>query len=1397
MIKLIISRFAEKGVNIASANVDITGDNSDLLKKVDEGKTAIKDLANSTPTELKKMANSFASIEPGKGLKNVRKELVGSINLALNDAKKLMSSANASDKFKLRMQTEMDKFATQTQTTDFRANPRVTDINKLLTQQERINKLVSQETISQEKVQAENDKIAEQLKKQRELATAVALGYDKMGQSSEVVTKTLQKDVTAFSDFKNGLKAIENLSSNSSLNFRAMLHHLTGAAVTVRILGGTIRGIIGIFANLYDTAASYEEAMNLYRTALGDFAQEADVWAKRISTALYLDPKDVMQYTGALYSLVQGLGASDEAAYKMSTNLTQLAYDMSSYLNIDVQSAYDKLQSAITGQSRAVASAGIALQQASLQELAYTMGIDKKVATMTQAEKTYLRYIQIMNSTKNMQGDLAKTILTPENALRTIRAQFTLFARALGQVVIPIVLKAIPYIMALTRMLTALANKLGELVGYKPTDINYDSFKGVNKGLKTTSVNLDGVGKSAKAARDEINRTLAPFDELNVVESESKTGGAGGGGGIGGAGSDLMPDLEKYIDGYDMLAKLTKTFEDQVDDAEKKLKSFGKILKAVGVAFATWKLFKTISNIGKMANAMRLAISEGTGLGSIVQALALRFSDGFRYAKYFGVDGLGAINSGFANMLGPIGLVIAQVGLFGTALVGSFSITRQWDGEIDSLGKRLVGAGGLTAALATVGALIGGPFTAGAIAVAGMTGALSGLIASYYELLEEEEWQRNYDNLFDGQGISLNRLTGDLDRAFESLTTFNAKMDETNTAVTDAKTKLDEAQQGVLNLQATLEANTFEENAKQVGNIRTAYELLRDAVIDADQKEQARQIAMLDRLLQEGRISKTTYDQEVQQLNNLTNLRSAQARGYYKELADLQSQLSTGKITQDEYNEKVAALASDYSLVSTNSDTLRLNMLGLYDVAKEGFDLENPEKMNKSIKDLKEKYDNLKTSTETTYKSTHELNLQKLSDYDDELAVMKRNGQEGTKEFNAVRDARNNLWNTDLELTRSYNEQMNTIGATYKDVMLTFLAQIDSESDLTNKNVKGTVKEIEGALGDLKKFDVTDSVSGLFSNYSREFESQGGTFSTKAKTLFSTYASEIGTKFSGDLASSVKRETDKTSRDLETSVSATYGKLGDKIGRSTTEGVGKGITSTTDKEVLGPISKMGTDMENTASKKLEINSPSHVFQRIGNSITEGTAKGITDKSDDVSRAVENMANKAIKQMNGKELKLNINTSVEKSFNSILSKLQTFCNKWRSAVNDLMSGMKSSMNGIKVSKDGKITYTSMPSIKVGKFAEGGFPTKGDLFFANENGIPEYITTIGNRTAVANQDQMATAVSNAILTAMSGYTQQLTKEPSTIIVQIGNDKVYEGHGTYQNRQSDRYGTTYVKI
>ena len=55
------------------------------------------------------------------------------------------------------------------------------------------------------------------------------------------------------------------------------------------------------------------------------------------------------------------------------------------------------------------------------------------------------------------------------------------------------------------------------------------------------------------------------------------------------------------------------------------------------------------------------------------------------------------------------------------------------------------------------------------------------------------------------------------------------------------------------------------------------------------------------------------------------------------------------------------------------------------------------------------------------------------------------------------------------------------------------------------------------------------------------------------------------------------------------------------------------------------------------------------------------------------------------------------------------------------------------------------YTvSVPTPTIKLYAQGGFPDAGELFMANENGVQELVGRVGNKPAVANQDQIGDAI-----------------------------------------------------
>ena len=68
------------------------------------------------------------------------------------------------------------------------------------------------------------------------------------------------------------------------------------------------------------------------------------------------------------------------------------------------------MSSGLTGMSRALDKYGVNIRNANMQQELARLGIDANVSSMTQADKTILRTIILLNSSKYAWGDLASTI---------------------------------------------------------------------------------------------------------------------------------------------------------------------------------------------------------------------------------------------------------------------------------------------------------------------------------------------------------------------------------------------------------------------------------------------------------------------------------------------------------------------------------------------------------------------------------------------------------------------------------------------------------------------------------------------------------------------------------------------------------------------------------------------------------------------------------------------------------------------------------------------------------------------------------------------------------------------------------------------------------------------------
>lgn len=455
--------------------------------------------------------------------------------------------------------------------------------------------------------------------------------------STEKYNASARKATTTTGKFTNGLKAL----------------NVAAVAITFRKIGHFI-------AQAVTESNKYQEDLNLFTVALGQYAAEAQNYAEKVSDVMGIDPAQWLRNQGVFNTLLTGFGDTAERAQLMSQNLTQLGYDISSFFNISIEDAMQKLQSGISGELEPLRRLGYDLSQARLEQTALNLGIKESVANMTQAEKAELRYYAIMTQVTTAQGDMARTLEAPANQLRILQAQLTQAARAIGNIFIPALNAILPYAIAVVQVIREIANALANLAGFKLTEVDYSGVNSAAVGAGSLADNLDDAAGAAK----KLKQYTAGFDELNVFAPNTGSGSGAGAGGAGGFDFDL-PTYDFLGDAVQTrIGEIKKMIEDTLAEITTIVSGFmlavGAILVVTGVNIPL--------GVGLMAaGAVGLAATVGLNWTAMSSELASTL------ALITGVVGgfllaLGAIMA-FSGANLPLGIALMALG--GASLVSA------------------------------------------------------------------------------------------------------------------------------------------------------------------------------------------------------------------------------------------------------------------------------------------------------------------------------------------------------------------------------------------------------------------------------------------------------------------------------------------------------------------------------------------------------------------------------------------------------------------------------------------------------------------------------------------------------------------------------------------------------
>lgn len=270
---------------------------------------------------------------------------------------------------------------------------------------------------------------------------------------------------------------------------------------------------------------------------------------------LGLNIKEITQYASQIASVTNSVGLTGEASLAAAESFTKLAGDISSLFNIDYSSVSKNLQSALIGQSRSVYKFGIDITNATLQQYAYNLGIEKAVKDMTQAEKMQLRMIAILDQSKVSWGDQANTINSISNQFRQFKNNIKEVGMTIGQLFIPVMEKIMPIAngvtIAVKRMMATIASIFGINLNLNDYSQGYTE---IEDSVSDMGESMDDAADSAKKLKNQV----LGIDELNVLSQKESN-------------SDLSSSDK--IDLTDKIIDATDSFNDAWNNAYSQMKS--------------------------------------------------------------------------------------------------------------------------------------------------------------------------------------------------------------------------------------------------------------------------------------------------------------------------------------------------------------------------------------------------------------------------------------------------------------------------------------------------------------------------------------------------------------------------------------------------------------------------------------------------------------------------------------------------------------------------------------------------------------------------------------------------------------------------------------------------------
>jgi len=242
--------------------------------------------------------------------------------------------------------------------------------------------------------------------------------------------------------FKKGLDKADKESRSFSDKLKTALKAGAAAFAAVGAAAGAFAIKIG--KDAIGAASDFNEELSKSEVIFGSVAKQVQDFAKNAATNLGQSRTEALRAASNFAIFGKAAGLSGQSLADFSTDFVNLASDLASFNNTSPEDAIQALGAALRGEAEPIRRYGVLISANALDQAAYNYELRTGIELarteknqLTDSAKVLARYQEILDQTKDAQGDFNRTSDGLANTQRQLKAALTDVRTELGQAFLP------------------------------------------------------------------------------------------------------------------------------------------------------------------------------------------------------------------------------------------------------------------------------------------------------------------------------------------------------------------------------------------------------------------------------------------------------------------------------------------------------------------------------------------------------------------------------------------------------------------------------------------------------------------------------------------------------------------------------------------------------------------------------------------------------------------------------------------------------------------------------------------------------------------------------------------------------------------------------------------------